>query len=407
MVLIVVLASLLFGAATTLDLAGRGFVISWVDLAAYAAAGWALVVAGRRRVVVIDDALAAYAAVLVVVAVQVAVLPQPLEILGGSSRFVTAACVLFAATQAAHPRVPAGALDPGTAAVVPRDRPVWPAAIVGWGGVLGVWVSLRLAVALTDPDLSSFYRVKNAVVTPLGASNTLAGYLLVPTVAGLVLATRDRRLLVPAVLAGVGLVATLSRGALAAATVALVVGGVLVLRRRIVVAAAAAAAALAAVASLAAASRLPDVATSSPDGRLALWRAAVDALLDAPLLGVGLNRFATVTADLSQPHDHAHNLVLHTLAESGLLGGLAYLAIWAALARRLWRAEAARERTALALAGLALLLHAQVEALSYQRGIEVVLAVLLAAAATLPGSRAVREWRLGGGTTGGVAPRRR
>lgn len=411
--LVAVLAALLAGPAGSLELAGRVFVVSWIDLAGVALGLTGLGVAVRRRRVHLELALVGYAGVLAVALLQTLLRPQPLEILGGSSRFVTAALLLFGLSQ----------LTAGHARAATR----WDATavLVGFGAVLGAWVLLRLGLALADPQLTTFYAVKNAVVVPLGASNTLAGYLLLPAVAGAVLATGQRRLLLPAACALLGVVATLSRGGLLALLASLLLGAVATRRRPVVaLAAGATVVALSLTAALtllvdrapapaessepaAATAATPDgtaitpapttgpaegltdrrlegATVSSPEGRLALWRSSAGAFLDAPLLGVGLNRLPAVTAELAQPHDHAHNLLLHALAETGLVGTLAYLLLWVALARRLWLADPSPQRTALALGALALFLHAQVEALSSQRGIEALLAVLLAVAASLP-----------------------
>ncbi len=298
----VVVTALLAGAAVSVDLGGREFVVSWIDLAAAVLAVVAAVVVVRRRRVRLDVALGAYGAVLAVVVVQAALLPQPLEILGGSSRFVTAALVLASLTVLGVGRW-------------------WREVLVGWGAVLGAWVIVTLLLALADPALTSFYAVKNAVVTPLGASNTLGGYLVVPAAAGAVLASRDRRLVAPTAVAALGVVATLSRGAVAALVLAVVITAVVARTRRLgLVAVVGAATTVAVGAGLTLAAHATDPLASSTDGRLALWRAAVRGFLDHPVLGVGLNRITTITAGLRQPHDHAHNLFLQALAESGLLG---------------------------------------------------------------------------------------
>lgn len=420
MLLALPLVALLFGVAFAFEAGGREFLVSWIDLTAYGLAAVAISVAVRRRAVRLDVALLAYAAFLAVVVLQALVLPDATDILGGSSRFTTAAAVLLSLTL----------LGPG-------ER--WREVLVGWGAVLGVWVLVELVAASVDPTLTTFYAVKNHVVIPLGASNTLGGYLLVPAVVGAVLATRDRRFVVPAALSGLGVVASLSRGAVVALVVALVAAAWMGRSRQLgLVAATGVVLTLVATVGLTLLAdadptgapphptatatpspteepapgiidpvvddaidlteeRLEGAVTTSTTGRLELWRSAAVAVTERPLLGIGLNRITVVTADLDQPHDHAHNLFLHALAESGLLGTLAYLGIWAALAWRLWRADPSLERVALAGGALALFLHAQVEALTYQRGIEVVIAVLLAVAATLPSSTAtVREWRLPG-----------
>lgn len=401
--LALVLGALLLGALVRVELGGRTFVVSWIDVTAAGVALAGVASAWRRREVRVDLAVWAYSAFLAVTLAQALVSDVPLDVLGGSSRFVTAALVLVGVTQL---RV---------------TRAGWELAVAGFGVVLGAWVVVLLGLALADPDLRSFYAVKNAVVTPLGASNTLAGYLLVPAVAAVVLAGRDRRWWLPGAVATAGVVATLSRGALAALVVALVHAAVRRPAQRV---------ALGLTAALAVAGTLalftlvgpgatppappppaaPDAplldpvdadavgaspvqrVTPSVDGRLALWRASAGAFLDRPLLGVGLNRITEVTAGLRQPHDHAHNALLHALVESGLLGTAAYLALWGTLVVRLRRAAPSATRTALAAGAVALALHAQVEALTYQRGIEVVVAVLLAGAATLAGAGGVATW---------------
>jgi O-antigen ligase len=80
--------------------------------------------------------------------------------------------------------------------------------------------------------------------------------------------------------------------------------------------------------------------------RMAHWQAAWAMFLDHPLTGVGAGNFSVHFPDYS-PHPlfriargHAHNYYLHILAELGIPGLLAYLAIFALallLAVRVWR----------------------------------------------------------------------
>lgn len=80
--------------------------------------------------------------------------------------------------------------------------------------------------------------------------------------------------------------------------------------------------------------------------RLDLWSSAVEMARDHPLVGVGPRQYAAAlreygAPELSQSQDHlltAHNLPLHTLAETGLVGLLALLWLGAALLRAWWRA---------------------------------------------------------------------
>ncbi len=70
-----------------------------------------------------------------------------------------------------------------------------------------------------------------------------------------------------------------------------------------------------------------------------IWKAALLMFLDSPLLGVGFRQFGwhhfELNGHMPEPRmlgftDHAHNLLLHVLAEFGLVG-LALLAVFAAL----------------------------------------------------------------------------
>lgn len=67
--------------------------------------------------------------------------------------------------------------------------------------------------------------------------------------------------------------------------------------------------------------------------RLAHWQAAINMANDHPFLGVGLGNYEVVYADYRVPSwpnalGHAHNDYLNTLAETGLIGLIGYLAGW-------------------------------------------------------------------------------
>jgi len=68
--------------------------------------------------------------------------------------------------------------------------------------------------------------------------------------------------------------------------------------------------------------------------RLAHWQAASEMIRAYPWLGVGLGNYIARYPDFSLINwsfhlGHAHNIYLHTWAETGLFGLLAYLSVWA------------------------------------------------------------------------------
>lgn len=76
--------------------------------------------------------------------------------------------------------------------------------------------------------------------------------------------------------------------------------------------------------------------------RLAHWQAAVGMAESSPLFGVGFGnyeiaypRFALVNWE--RPLGHAHNYYLNLLAETGIIGLIAYLVMWGMLALFHWR----------------------------------------------------------------------
>jgi len=69
--------------------------------------------------------------------------------------------------------------------------------------------------------------------------------------------------------------------------------------------------------------------------RLELWNHALDAFRSAPLLGIGQGKL------VDQIGQVAHNSFLHAFAETGLLGGTAFIGSFYLVLRGLWRAAPA------------------------------------------------------------------
>ena len=132
-----------------------------------------------------------------------------------------------------------------------------------------------------------------------------------------------------------------------------------------------------------------------PDGRLPLWRAAIDMFERRPVQGWGIGSFAPVFDVLNPPgspnartnHLTAHNLYLHTAAETGALGlaALALLGWGAVLCLR--RPRRGQEGLALALTislvGIAA--YGMVQQMHYLRSLAWAIWLLLGCAATLTG----------------------
>ncbi len=71
--------------------------------------------------------------------------------------------------------------------------------------------------------------------------------------------------------------------------------------------------------------------------RLAHWEAARRMWVQAPWLGIGTGNYAVVYPSVNirrwaEPLGHAHNIYLNTLAETGLIGLLAFLGFWFSVA---------------------------------------------------------------------------
>jgi hypothetical protein len=391
MALAVLLASLLVGALLTVPVGGRDFVVSGVDVAAFALFVWGLVEARRRGRLVVDRALVAYAGIFAVVVVQLVVFEDRLDLIGGASRFVGPALILVGLSQLLH-----SASDEGPGAFPRVWR--WPELFAVFGSVLAVWIAVLLAGGLADPVNDTFYDVKNSISMPLGASNYVAAFVLVPAVALLTLGLRRRRYLLLALLPVAGVAATLSRGAFLGLAAGVAVGVAARWRPRAGVVTMSAVMILVAVASVLLGilgTSLP-VTASTVAGRLVLLEASWDGFVAHPVIGVGLNSILEVTGSLAEPHVNAHNLVLQALVTTGILGAVAYLALWWLLVRRAARSVLAgdAEAAALAAAATALFVHAAAEALAHTRAVEALLAGILAIAATRPaaGARRERPW---------------
>ena len=78
-----------------------------------------------------------------------------------------------------------------------------------------------------------------------------------------------------------------------------------------------------------------DMQFQSNSERLLLWKSAFHMFEDHPIVGVGLSRFREeyqggyILPEAKEPHlDHAHNNIMHMLAECGIIGVSALLIFW-------------------------------------------------------------------------------
>lgn len=101
--------------------------------------------------------------------------------------------------------------------------------------------------------------------------------------------------------------------------------------------------------------------------RLAHWQSAVDMARDNPLLGVGLGNYETVYRQYAYPNwpwalGHAHNIYLNMLAETGLLGLVAYAGLWVVVMAKAFRLTASGNlwRRGLAIGLLGAMVHLSV-----------------------------------------------
>jgi putative inorganic carbon (hco3(-)) transporter len=82
--------------------------------------------------------------------------------------------------------------------------------------------------------------------------------------------------------------------------------------------------------------------------RLAHWEAGIGMFNSAPWLGLGIGNYGVAYPRFALPHwyeplGHAHNLYINFLAETGFLGTLAFLVLWASVAVLLYRTARVQE----------------------------------------------------------------
>ena len=222
--------------------------------------------------------------------------------------------------------------------------------------------ALSVAIGMVDdslvdrpPDVLSDAPAESRFAGAEGDPNTFAAALVVAAAfAGGLAATAPRRLSSAGFLAAgalllAGLVASGSRGALAAAAVALLTAVVLFRPRRKGVLAGLALLLVTAVALPVAGGRLNELGDDA--GRADLWRVAWRVTEDSPLIGAGLNQFRTeakrhvrepgalnsVELIVDEPQT-PHNLYLQVLAETGVVGLFLLLLAMATCAYAAWRA---------------------------------------------------------------------
>ncbi len=189
-------------------------------------------------------------------------------------------------------------------------------------------------------------------VTSFGHLNTSAGYLAlcVPIVAGLLLHSSRRLHRCLLGFAGTAMVAALvstaSRGALLALVVGAVAAACLVRGRRAAVAVIAVLALGLLLAPLSLSRRLGTVLNPSYTTnvfRVELWRNALDIVRKKPVLGVGYGSLWYFYRPYlgggaeALPGGHAHNVLLHTLAETGVVGVAALGCVFSLSVLRAWR----------------------------------------------------------------------
>ena len=113
-----------------------------------------------------------------------------------------------------------------------------------------------------------------------------------------------------------------------------------------------------------------DMQFQSNSERLLLWKSAFHMFEDHPIVGVGLSRFREeyqggyILPEAKEPYlDHAHNNIMHMLAECGIIGVLALLFFWGtwfSYGVASWR----KVRSAAALVFLAVLLGSFLQGLT-------------------------------------------
>jgi O-antigen ligase len=122
----------------------------------------------------------------------------------------------------------------------------------------------------------------------------------------------------------------------------------------------------------------------SAHDRAVIMTGAVDRVRAAPWLGVGVNQFRAVFRLAGGDVAHAHNIVLQTLLDVGVVGSFAYWGLVAFLLRRAWRCS---------LSG-----PAAIRAVGFGGGLAIAAASLfgLADAVTLGAKVGMLQWMAGG-----------
>lgn len=318
---------------------------------------------------------------------------------GGFGRFATVLLLLLALPQ----------FEEGPPAR-PSWVPTWDVPVVLMGVVIAVMAMARVIPAMGDPGLG-FYDLKDVVQLPLGNHNYVAAILVAALAVVLVRPLGRTWWSLAAAVIGLGLVVTLSRGGWLAAGVVLVV---LAATRRdratVMTVGGLGVVALVLLGAVVLAGggdtgRLAGVFSPATQARMDLWGASWEAFVANPVLGVGVDRLPEWMTEVREPYVHAHNLVLHALAVTGVLGTLVYLAYWGMVAARAVRLPTLDDRLRVGLPLLALFVHAQIDSLSYFLVYEVVVALLVGVAAARPGAPFVREWRVARAPTGTRATR--
>lgn len=214
----------------------------------------------------------------------------------------------------------------GGAAVGHLARGTVVLAVVGIGAALLSWEALA--------ETHGFYALKQQVRAPVAAHNVLAAFLLAGAPAVVLASVRRPRRWWPLLaVTGVGLAATLSRGAVVAGLGAVVVAWALrdrTVARRLALVVAIAAVGIGVVLGAYGAPVPHEGGPSSVVARSELWGAGFDAATAQPVTGVGLDGFLAFTdrVGLAAPHEHAHDLVLHAAAVLGVPGLVAVVALW-------------------------------------------------------------------------------
>jgi O-antigen ligase len=247
-------------------------------------------------------------------------------------------------------------------ATVFRSAQDW-LVLIRWGALVGALVGV---IAILQRADSQFLLNRGAtrVVSTLGHPAYLAGFGLFSVWCGLLL-LQDRNLLsrlLASASFSLGLAAVVcseTRGTLLALVAAAMLVGTCYLWKRPIGRWVLGGCAVVFVATIAVAMLFPSLFESVPGlrrladldtgkTRLLAWGTAGRAALARPLLGYGPNNYAHAFSshfDLEfhrfpwreQWFDDAHNVLLNTLVEQGVLGVLALLALYAAAFRHLWR----------------------------------------------------------------------